>query len=248
MKQSRFIELLNLYVDQELSPADSAELEAEIARNPERRHTYEQYCRMHRACVLLFENEQAPAPHFTKLVAAVREADEKVVAFPSAAPAGGAVARSPVWGRSVWAAGVVAAAACVALVVMRQAPSEVATSQPTAPQLVTVERAVVTGAREEPVTIPQVTPRQRTDYHTVLVAQPLLRGQGASAEPAVLSFASEEAPLEWMRRVQLSPLQRVSAEELVFDVRPVQTPESRTYRGRNPYAADAEPVAFQFQR
>ena len=251
MKESRFIELLNLYVDQELSPADAAELELEISRNLGRRRTYEQYCRMHRACVMLFENERAPAPHLTKLNAAVRDADEKVVAFPGAALAanerGG---RSRPGAAPAWAAaGLVAAAACVALVVMRQAPTaNVVDTRSPATQVVTVERATVTGAREEPVSIPQTVTSPRSNYAPVLVANTLLRGHDSSSESAPLSFTSEGAALEWMNRVQLSPLQRASVEDLVFEVRSLQTPESRTYRGRNPYGVDAEMTAFQFQR
>jgi hypothetical protein len=199
----------------------------------------------------LFENERAPAPHLTKLNKAVREADEKVVAFPGpvlATSEGGVRARA--WGGSTWAAaGLVAAAACVALVVMRQAPiaNVVDTASP-ATEVATVQRPTVTGAREEPVAIPQTVASPRSNYAPVLVANTLLRGHGSNSETAPLSFASEGAALEWMNRVQLSPLQSVSAEDLMFEGRSLQSPESRTYRGRNPYAADAEMTAFQFQR
>ena len=58
MKDSKFIELLNLYLDQQIEPAEAALLEEEIARNPARRQTYQQYCRMHRACTLMFEQSR----------------------------------------------------------------------------------------------------------------------------------------------------------------------------------------------
>lgn len=250
MNQSRFIELLNLYVDQELSPADAAELELEIARNPARRRTYEQYCRMHRACLVLFEKESAPAPHFAKLAAAVRDADEKVVAFPGATPvSAGSMPRSVGLARGWWAAGLVAAAACVVVVVMRQGPrGGLTTAESGDTEFVAVERPAIAGVREEPVSISQTARPQRSNYHSVWVAPTLLRGQDSTTEAAALSFASDGTSLEWMKRVQLSPLQNVSSADLVFEARPMQTPESRTYRGRNPYAPDAEPVAFQFQR
>jgi hypothetical protein len=53
MKESEFIELLNLYVDHEISASDSARLEAEVARNEARRQTYRKYCMMHKACDVL---------------------------------------------------------------------------------------------------------------------------------------------------------------------------------------------------
>ena len=50
MKDSEFLELLNLYLDHEITPADAARLEAEVRADPERRRTYLQYCRMQKAC------------------------------------------------------------------------------------------------------------------------------------------------------------------------------------------------------
>ena len=112
MKESRFIELLNLYLDQQISPEDAAELEAEIVRSPAHRRTYLQYCRMHRACALLFENFRAPA---APLAQDAHRADGKVTDFPERRfrflPAAGM-------------AGLAVAVACVALVLVER--SEVA--------------------------------------------------------------------------------------------------------------------------
>jgi hypothetical protein len=67
MKDSEFIELLNLYVDHELSAADSARLEAEVANDSARRKTYREYCMMHKACDVLaaaYRDPQAETPRF----------------------------------------------------------------------------------------------------------------------------------------------------------------------------------------
>lgn len=67
MKDSEFIELLNLYVDHELSAADSAKLEAEVANHAARRKTYREYCLMHKACDVLaaaYRDPQAETPRF----------------------------------------------------------------------------------------------------------------------------------------------------------------------------------------
>ena len=67
MKDSEFIELLNLYVDHELSAADSAKLEAEVANNAARRKTYREYCMMHKACDVLaaaYRDPQSETPRF----------------------------------------------------------------------------------------------------------------------------------------------------------------------------------------
>ena len=74
MKDSEFIELLNLYLDHEISAADSARLEAEVQTNPARRKIYEQYCRMQKPCKVLASDfvsavEAAAAPDNKKIVA-----------------------------------------------------------------------------------------------------------------------------------------------------------------------------------
>jgi len=55
---ARFIELLNLCVDDQLTPAEADELDAALLANPARRRTYEQYCRMSQACAQLFGTRQ----------------------------------------------------------------------------------------------------------------------------------------------------------------------------------------------
>ena len=61
MKENRFIELINLYVDRQISPAETAELEAEIQTSPRHRKIYQQYCHMHHATKLVYETFRANA-------------------------------------------------------------------------------------------------------------------------------------------------------------------------------------------
>jgi anti-sigma factor RsiW len=58
MKESKFIELLNLYIDHQISPEDAALLEASILQNPRHRQIYRQYCRMQRACTIVLDRSQ----------------------------------------------------------------------------------------------------------------------------------------------------------------------------------------------
>lgn len=62
MSEREFIELLNLYLDHEIAPADAARLEAEVRGNPERRRTYLEYCRMQKACAILAADFAADRP------------------------------------------------------------------------------------------------------------------------------------------------------------------------------------------
>lgn len=106
MKESRFIELLNLYIDQQISSEEAAELEGEISQSPAHYRTYLQYCRMHRACVVLFENFQTPA---APLAPDLHRADGKVSTFP---------ARGFRFTRAAGSAGLAVAAACIAFVLI----------------------------------------------------------------------------------------------------------------------------------
>jgi hypothetical protein len=103
VKESRFIELLNLYIDQQITSEDAAALEEEILASPRRRRTYQQYCRMHRACTLVFEHSRGEQ--------AAGDARVEPALIPlEAAP------RRPSW--RFYAAGL-AAAACVGFVAVQ---------------------------------------------------------------------------------------------------------------------------------
>ncbi len=53
MNSQRFTELLNLYLDDEISPQDLGDLMAETRRCEDRQRLFVDYCRIHKACVLL---------------------------------------------------------------------------------------------------------------------------------------------------------------------------------------------------
>ena len=108
MKDSEFLELLNLYLDHEIDSEGAARLEAEVQHDPARRQVYLDYCRMQKACSQLSERfaDEVSAPE--RLRVPVKE-------------------RSPIAG--LWVAGGFAAAACLALVLVvrsRQTPAAAA--------------------------------------------------------------------------------------------------------------------------
>jgi hypothetical protein len=92
MKDREFIELLNLYVDREISAEDALRLESEVVANSRRREVYDQYCRMQKACSMLSGD----------LVESKQMAGSVIVNFPS---------RNP-WHFGQFALGIAAAAAC----------------------------------------------------------------------------------------------------------------------------------------
>ena len=61
MKDNRFIELLNLYIDRQITTEETAELEAEIQGDPRRQAVYRQYCQIHSATKLVYESFRVSA-------------------------------------------------------------------------------------------------------------------------------------------------------------------------------------------
>ena len=102
MNDSEFLELLNLYLDHEISAADAARLEAAVQQNPARHRTYLEYCQMQQACTILAKD------------------------FSDRPSAKNILAREPrqsAWNSGLFAAGGLAvAAACIALVLVNRAP------------------------------------------------------------------------------------------------------------------------------
>lgn len=94
MNDKEFIELLNLYVDREISAEDALRLEKVVATNPRRREVYDQYCRIQKACSMLSgETLEMPAAN--------------VISFPTQSP----------WRLRPLVAGLAAAAACAIVIV-----------------------------------------------------------------------------------------------------------------------------------
>jgi hypothetical protein len=61
MNDHRFIELVNLYIDREITAAETAELEVQIQSDPRRRAIYNQYCKINRATSLVYDSFRAQA-------------------------------------------------------------------------------------------------------------------------------------------------------------------------------------------
>jgi hypothetical protein len=220
MKESRFIELINLYIDRQIGPEEAAELEAEIARSPSHRRTYLQYCRMHRACTLLFENFHAPA---TSLNQALTQAESKVTAFP---------ARGYRLARISLGAGL-AAAACVAfMLVNRPASTPAPAAKPGVNEVAQVNvptEAFHLAAAARPA-----------EFKTVMTANKF---------SLTNNQAAQRAAFDWMRQIELSPMPAADNNGNMFVPQAEAQPSDlRFTRVRNPDQPAAEMMAFEFQR
>jgi len=237
MNDKEFIELLNLYLDHEITAADAARLEGEVQSNPQRRQFYRQYCQMQKACKVLaadFRTEATPA------------GDKKVVAFEVAGSS-----RS----RGVYIFGAVAAAAaCVALVfVSRGALKSVPASEGgTGPVAVQSTRVLPT-ARIAADVSPAVTKLAPANsgglvQRSMLVNDPfLLAGRANDAEFTRVGQPNEQ--LAWIGALQIAPVpQRVPIETLRFEPQSTILPQDSRGLANRPGPADAtaEMTAFRF--
>jgi anti-sigma factor RsiW len=228
MKESRFIELINLYIDRQIGPEEAAELEAEIARSPAHRRTYLQYCRMHRACTLLFENFRAPA---TPLAQALTQAEDKADAFPT---------RGFRLARIALGAGL-AAAACVAFMVVNH-PASI--SVPAAKPGVD-EVAQVNVPPESFRTAEVVADARPAEFQTVFAAH-----KYSLASNNQTALDAQRAAFDWMKQIELSPMPAADNSENEFGPQPeVPSSDLRFRRDRHDDGQPAaEMAAFEFQR
>ena len=154
--------MVNLYIDRQISPEETAELEADIRANPRHRRVYQQYCKMHRATKLVYESFRA-------------QADEPAVHRPQP----GSIARFGRQQRNRWtayAAAGLAAAACLAFVLGRSGLGAGPAAGPAQPALAGVAPATVTVAAV-PAPVPPAPAAQpgftslaheRTDFAALL--------------------------------------------------------------------------------
>ncbi len=222
MKDTEFIELLNLYLDHELTPADCTRLEAEVKTNPARRRVYEQYCRMQQACKVLATDFAAEAPAVN----------------PRTIRASGSEAGSRRGPAGLFAIGsLAAAAACVALVMLNRSQPEHNTT-PALAQSMTIAPA-------SPVIAVESAPRSGG-----IVQRPSLMGESVFLTRAPVAGETVAPQLAWINGVQISPMQPVvSAEDLRFEAKLIKlNPDARVI---NPLkkAGDnvIERAAFEFR-
>lgn len=234
MKDAEFIELLNLYLDHEISPADAARLETEVQRSPERRKLYRDYCKMQKACMLL----------------AGEAAAEPVAIGHNVIPFDQPASRS--WGVTAYAIGLCAAAACVALALVLRTGHGSAGGAPQATDpavLAAVQISPISaqrsGARDFPLTV-SVNARASEQLQPVFAAQSLALSKQARNEAA--TSVSADPRFDWMHRVQVASLKGLDTDELVFDAKPTLQPDTRSYRSRRTIDGQFEKAAFQFQR
>lgn len=231
MKDRRFIELVNLYIDRQISADETAELEAEIQSNPRRRAVYRQYCQMHRATTLVFDSFRTQAP----------DQPATAVARP------GSIARFE--GRSsgrgyhwVYYAGGLAAAACLALLFVRLDNTRPAGAGPGELVVADPQPAAQIAAVPPPAVMIPVNASERPKAGLISL-------RNVAAEPDYAALLTALRQEEQRNGEVRSGRQPSLFEDGVFEV-PQGFPagNQRTFRSRQTPAQQAEFTAFQFQR
>ncbi len=231
MKDHRFIELLNLYIDRQITVAETAELEAEIQQRPDRQAVYRQYCQIHSATKLVYNSFRADAAGQPSLPSARQGEIELFEAKRGK-------------NKFVHFAGGLAAAACLTLVFMRY------NATPDASELRAVARTEVRQVLPTAVPVSMaVIPAQTAEPMVGLVS---LRNS-ATSTPDYTAMLAALREQDEERAFATNHLQ-VNRTQSLFDdgvfhpdrTAPVQDP--RVFRGREKPAQQAEFSAFQFQR
>ncbi len=230
MKDNRFIELVNLYIDRQISGEEMEALEAEMQSSPRRRAVYRQYCQMHRATSLVYESFRTEnAGQAVKTATA----DAGIANFEPRQ-----VRRTP-W--AYYATGI-AAAACAALVLVRVNTYRMPTENLTAAALKSKPASVVAMAPAPVVIVPVetvATPAVPVNIRpkSLMVEQDYAAMLAAMRREEQRAFASG----------QIQPSRTTSLfEDGVFDSQPAGS--ARTFQTKSTTAKQPEMAAFQFQR
>ncbi|MBI2812766.1 MAG: hypothetical protein HYX71_00595 [Opitutae bacterium] len=223
MKDSRFIELVNLYIDRQITAEETAELEAEMQGHPRRRAVYRRYCQLHSATKQVYDRFRAHA--------------EPVPAVPAGRAGLARFERQP---RRHWihyAGGLAAAAAGLAFVLVRY---DGGTPPATAPiAQVETKQPVATA-----VTVAPVAAEQAPSLLS------LERGPAVEREFSALLAALREEEQNVFTNPEIQATRLPSLfDDGVFEERPLLPLNGqRTFRSKHTPAQKAEFTAFQFQR
>ncbi|MEO7415393.1 MAG: hypothetical protein ABIZ81_18765 [Opitutaceae bacterium] len=228
MKDNEFIELLNLYLDHEISQPDAARLEAEVQRHPGRYRVYREYCQMHKACALLSPSHAGEAPAAATFDAPPRS-----------------------WTNPFVLGGLMAAAACAAFIFLNRAPTLLPGSTgPTISDTASLpahssvkQPATTQSARNIGQTVTVAISPVRSDYRPTLATQTLRWNANELSSAPIMS----DARFNWIETIQLTSVPQVPADSLRFETKTIQKETPRSFSSGLP-EGPTEYNAIQFQR
>ena len=225
MKDREFIELLNLYVDHEISAEDALRLEAEVLSNPKRREVYDQYCSMQKACSLLAKDMGEDA---------APESSRNVVAFPSARG----------WRLGPVFAGLAAAAAVAIVVGLRDRglvkPETVTFAAPAQARVSAVAASVNAQAPADSM------------KPVFLIGRSTLGADAARQGPVLLASAdpsTQVAQFNWIGDVHMTPVFSTTGKDFLLNTKTdLKAAAISDPQGGREDQEPADMAAFRFQR
>lgn len=234
MKDNRFIELVNLYIDRQISPVEAAELEAEMQANPRRRDIYRQYCQMHRATTLVYESFRADAPE----QAGLAKGRATIARFES----------QQRHQRSRWAyyaGGLAAVAASLAVVFVRLNTTPAADTN--LPTVALQSNQAATAVAVAPTPAPQLraNPENRATLAS-LQSSKLAAEQDYAA--MLVALRQEEQRAFATGQIQSNRLPSLFEDGVFETQQRFPANYQRVFRSKQTPAQQAEFTAFQFQR
>lgn len=230
MNDERFIELINLYIDRQITAAEAAELEAEIQATPRRRAIYRHYCQMHRATALVHAGFRAQA--------AVQPGGPSLFPGNVTPFEGGRGNRRFRW---TYYAGGMAAAACLGLIFGRL------NTKPSAE----IDLLAQADAQSLPVIVAPSAANRNLPMAEPPAGLVSLRHSAAdySAYSTVLTAPQmEEAMTYTPDRARANNLPSLFADGVFESQQVMPVRNQRVFRGKQTPAPQAEFTAFQFQR
>jgi hypothetical protein len=231
MKDSRFIELLNLYIDRQISAEETLELETEIQHSPKRQAVYRQYCQIHSATKQVYASFRN-SPAEPSLVEPGRTGVIELFEHRRR--------------RSNWMvyAGGLAAAACLTLIFVRNNPVE-----PTDAPLMASKAQPVVATTVASVTSPTPVVTPTAEPNPMSLRNATVVTPDYTAMLAALREQDEERSFS-NDRLYVNGTQSLFGDETFDSMRLLPAQEQRVYRSRQApnTQSQAEFTAFQFQR
>ena len=236
MNDRRFTELLNLYLDHQITAAEAAELEAAVHSSPARRRTYEEYCVLQRACSQLGSNARACAPIAPRFARSVQDVERKITA----------PRRAHRWyPLQLGGLATLAMAAGFALVLTlnqspQSDPAHVTGNQ--GPAAIHSAPILVAASSTKLPEVAAVTP---FTVHPSLVAIGLAAAQNADDSQAA---GPDREALEWTQRVDQLPRSTLVLDEQAFTARAMVPVDTHVFKRPHSLQNNAEFTGFQLSR
>jgi anti-sigma factor RsiW len=232
MNERRFLELLNLYLDHQISNDEAVELETAVHGSPERRRTYEEYCKLQRACSELGTNARFAATSAPRLARSLEDVELKLT-----------TKRKPYLLQPIYFGSFasLALAACVAVIMLANRPI---------PQVAPpseVSKPIQVAAATSPV-LPAVQPVVAARGPFGVHQAPLTMHIGKAVKsPEEEAEGEDPVLIAWMQHVDQLPKPMLRVDENAFAGRSISQPEGRFFRHHAAPTA-AEFTGFELQR